>query len=54
MSFSSICADRPSLVTARIVGAHDGYLAGHGRVTATILFPPCASARLIVEVEKQL
>jgi hypothetical protein len=28
MSFSSICADRPSLVTARIVGAHDGYLAG--------------------------
>jgi hypothetical protein len=54
MSFSSICADRLSLVTARIVGAHDGHLAGHGRATATILFPPCASARLIVEVEKQL
>jgi hypothetical protein len=42
------------LVTACIVDAHDGYLAGHGHATATILFPPCASARLIVEVEKQL
>ena len=32
----------------------DGRNAGHDRATATILFAPCAGARLIVEVEKHL